>query len=94
MTLEAGEAKIDQHLLVGQAVTLADEFLMETEEKERKEEDMSEQAYWMLAGVLRWPCYRLRWSSSQLPTPPLRMATFSQPWLLGPFSFFCLLNFQ
>lgn len=63
VTLEAGEAKMCQHLLVGEAEVLTDGFLMEPEEKEREEDDMSEQAYWMPAEVLKRPCFLLRCSS-------------------------------
>lgn len=43
VTLEAGEAKMYQHLLVREAMVLTDGLPMEAEEEERKEEDMNEQ---------------------------------------------------
>lgn len=42
MSLEAGKAKMYQHLLVTEAVVCADGLLLEAEEKGQKEEDMNE----------------------------------------------------
>lgn len=64
MTLETGEAKIYQHLFVREAVVLPDGLLMEAEEKERKEEDMSEQGLLSTSWVLKQPCFLLGRSSS------------------------------
>lgn len=45
MSLEAGEAKMYQRLLVTEAVACADGLLLEAEEKGQKEEDMNETGY-------------------------------------------------
>lgn len=45
MSLEAGEAKMYQRLLVTEAVARADGLLLEAEEKGQKEEDMNETGY-------------------------------------------------